>query len=201
MIEACDWLPSLLTGGPPPRSRCAAAYKQMWSAAWGGFPPAAFFSALGGARLAAIRDGLAGCRFASAATRAGTLSAARADELGLGTDVTVGVGNVDAHSGAVGAGCNDGTAAFILGTSACIMYAVPGESLGGRQVEGVFGQVPDGIVEGLEGVEMGLSAFGDAYAWVSRLVAKSPAELDGLVAARAWSAARVMRKAASSRRR
>ena len=47
-------------------------------------------------------------------------------------------------------------------------------------VPGVFGQVPDGIVEGLEGIEMGQSAFGDAYAWTSRLVSKSAAELDGL---------------------
>ena len=94
----------------------------------------------------------------------------------------LGVGNIDAHSGAVGAGCNAGTAAFILGTSACVMYAVSPEVVGERMVPGVFGQVPDGIVEGLEGIEMGQSAFGDAYAWTSRLVSKSAAELDGLAA-------------------
>ena len=177
-VESCDWLTSLLTGGAVPRSRCAAAYKQMWSAAWDGLPPASFFAALGGSRLAAMREALAGCRFAPASARAGTLSRDWAKELGLGADVAVGVGNVDAHSGAVGAGCNAGTAAFILGTSACVMYAVPRASFGDRQVEGVFGQVPDGIVEGLEGIEMGQSAFGDAYAWTSRLVATPQAELD-----------------------
>ena len=177
-VESCDWLTSLLTGGPVPRSRCAAAYKQMWSAAWGGLPPASFFSALGGPRLAALRDALSDCRFAPSTARAGTLAPAWAEELGLGADVAVGVGNIDAHSGAVGAGCNAGTAAFILGTSGCIMYAVPRASFGDRQVEGVFGQVPDGIVEGLEGIEMGQSAFGDAYAWTSRLVSTPQAELD-----------------------
>ena len=183
VVESCDWLTFQLTGGSALRSRCAAAYKQMWSAAWGGFPPAPFFEALGGARLAAMRDALAGSRFASASARAGTLARVWADELGLGADVAVGVGNIDAHSGAVGGGCNAGTAAFILGTSACVMYAVPPGLVGGRMVEGVFGQVPDGIVEGLEGIEMGLSAFGDAYAWVSRLVSKPAAELDGLASA------------------
>lgn len=178
VVESCDWLTALLAGGSVPRSRCAAAYKQMWSTTWGGFPPSPFFAELGGRRLTAIRDLLASCRFAPAHARAGTLASAWAEELGLGADVAVGVGNVDAHSGAVGAGCNAGTAAFILGTSACIMYAVPRESFGDRQVEGVFGQVPDGIVEGLEGIEMGLSAFGDAYAWTSRLVSMPQAELD-----------------------
>ena len=183
VVESCDWLTALLAGGPVLRSRCAAAYKQMWSPAWGGFPPSSFFASLGGTRLAAIRDALAGCRFAPASARAGTLSPAWAEELGLGADVAVGVGNIDAHSGAVGAGCNAGTAAFILGTSGCVMYAVPPEVVRGRMVPGVFGQVPDGIVEGLEGIEMGQSAFGDAYAWTSRLVSKSAAELDGLASA------------------
>ena len=182
VVEECDYIVSLLTGRAVTPSYCAAAYKWMWRESWGGYPPEVFFRGLGGGKLAAIRASLRKEPVASSAS-AGTLSRAWTEELGLPDGVTVGGGNIDAHSGAVGAGCNKGTAAFILGTSGCIMYAVPREDFGGRAVDGVFGQAPGSIIAGLEGFEAGLAAFGDSYAWVGRLVSEPLASLDRKAAA------------------
>ena len=182
VIEECDYIVSLLTGKSVTPSYCAAAYKWMWRASWGGYPPETFFRELGGKRLAAIRASLQKKPIASSAS-AGTLAQAWADELGLPDGVIVGGGNIDAHSGAVGAGCNRGTAAFILGTSGCLMCVAPREDFGGKPVTGVFGQAPDSIIPGLEGFEAGLAAFGDSHAWVGRLVSEPLAVLDRKAAA------------------
>ena len=182
VVEAGDYIVSLLTGKPAIPSYCAAAYKWMWRASWGGYPPEAFFRELGGERLAAIRASLQKKPVAASAS-VGTLSRAWAEELGLPDGVTVGGGNIDAHSGAVGAGCNKGTAALILGTSGCVMCVAPREDFGGKPVTGVFGQAPDSIIEGLEGFEAGLAAFGDSHAWVGRLVSEPLASLDRKAAA------------------
>lgn len=84
--------------------------------------------------------------------------------------VVVGVGNIDAHAGAVGAGIRCGTVVLNLGTSACHMALMPSDEMGGRLVEGIFGQVDSSIVPGMVGFEAGLSAFGDVYAWFRNLL-------------------------------
>ena len=58
------------------------------------------------------------------------------------------------------------------------MCVAPREDFGGKPVTGVFGQAPDSIIEGLEGFEAGLAAFGDSHAWVGRLVSEPLASLD-----------------------
>lgn len=172
MVELCDWIPAVLTGATDPAamavSHCAAGSKQMWAAEWGGFPPESFFEELDPALLPIVRNINAQNHTSDHA--AGTLSAQWAAELGLGTDVAVGVGNIDAHAGAVGAGISAGTVVLNLGTSACYMALMPPEKMGGRLVEGIFGQVDDSIVPGMIGFEAGLSAFGDVYAWFKRLL-------------------------------
>lgn len=172
MVELCDWIPAVLTGADNPSairaSHCAAGSKQMWAEAWGGFPPEAFFEALDPALLPIVRNISKTNRTCDHA--AGTITPAWAQTLGLPEGVVVGVGNIDAHAGAVGAGIRCGTVVLNLGTSACHMALMPSDEMGGRLVEGIFGQVDSSIVPGMVGFEAGLSAFGDVYAWFRNLL-------------------------------
>ena len=101
---------------------------------------------------------------------AGTLTGEWASELGLPAGIPVGVGCIDSHSGAVGAGIRYGTVVLNLGTSACYMAVMPPEAMGDKIVEGIFGQVDGSILPRMIGFESGLSAFGDVYAWFKRLL-------------------------------
>ncbi len=172
-IELCDWIPAVLTGnkdgGNIKASHCVAGIKHMWDTEWGGFPPASFFNALD-PDLAVIASRLMQenhyCNEA-----AGNLSEEWAGRLGLPTSVLVGVGNVDSHSGAAGAGICYKTIILNMGTSACYMSVMPPEKMGGKIIEGVFNQVNGSILPGMIGFESGLSAFGDLYAWLRKLLA------------------------------
>ncbi len=172
-IELCDWIPAVLTGnkdgGNIKASHCVAGIKHMWDTEWGGFPPSSFFNALD-PDLAVIASRLMQenhyCNEA-----AGNLSEEWAERLGLSTSVLVGVGNVDSHSGATGAGIRYKTMILNMGTSAGYMAVMPPEKMEGRIVEGVFNQVDGSILPGMFGFESGLSAFGDLYAWLRRLLA------------------------------
>lgn len=172
LLELCDWIPALLTGGRDMKelklSHCAAGSKQMWAEEWGGYPPQEFFAALD-PDLARIARNM-NPRNYTCDTVAGTLTGKWASRLGLPEGVVVGVGNIDAHSGAVGAGIGYRTVVLNLGTSACYMAVMPAAKMGGRLIEGIFGQVDDSIVPGMVGFEAGLSAFGDVYAWFKRLL-------------------------------
>lgn len=172
LVELCDWIPAVLTGTTLPAamraSHCAAGSKQMWAEEWGGFPPEAFFEELDPLLLPIVRNINAQNHTCDQA--AGRITPQWAAAFGLPADVVVGVGNIDAHSGAVGAGIGAGTVVLNLGTSACYMAIMPPEKMGGRLIEGIFGQVDSSIVPGMVGFEAGLSAFGDVYAWFKRLL-------------------------------
>lgn len=172
VLELCDWIPALLTGTDDMRrlkiGHCAAGSKQMWASEWGGYPPQEFFAGLD-ADLARLAGNMNPENY-TCDTSAGALSAEWAARLGLPEGIPVGVGNIDAHSGAVGAGIGPGTVVLNLGTSACYMAVMPAEKMGGRLIEGIFGQVDDSIIPGMVGFEAGLSAFGDVYAWFKRLL-------------------------------
>jgi L-ribulokinase len=107
----------------------------------------------------------------------GTISNEWAEELGLNADVVIGCGNVDSHQGAIGAGVAYKQAMINLGTSGCCMFVIPNEILQGRIIDGVFGQADSCIIPGLVGFEVGLSAFGDAYAWLRRTLAYPTVEI------------------------
>lgn len=172
VVELCDWIPAVLTGCREMENLrsglCVAGSKEMWAREWGGYPPEEFFARLDPVLLPILRHLPAetyGCD-----TTAGRLSPEWAAKLGLSGDVVVGVGNIDCHSGAVGAGICHGTVVLNLGTSACYMAVMPPEKMGGRMIEGIFGQVDGSILPGMVGFEAGLSAFGDVYAWLKRLL-------------------------------
>lgn len=172
VVELCDWIPAVLTGCRAMEDLrsglCVAGSKMMWAEEWGGYPPEEFFAGLDPVLLPVLRR--LPVRTYGCDTPAGTLSPEWAAKLGLSEQVVIGVGNVDCHSGAVGAGICHGTVVLNLGTSACYMAVMPPEKMGGRVVEGIFGQVDGSILPGMVGFEAGLSAFGDVYAWFKRLL-------------------------------
>lgn len=169
-MEQSDYIPFLLTGGKWTLGRCAASCKQLWDFDEG-FPPVEIFQRLHPV-MGRIAANLPSDTFCSQLP-CGNLCPEWAEIFGLDTDVVVAVGNVDAHSGAVGAGCSLDTIVLNLGTSACIMAVGPHQD----PVDGVFAQARDIIVPGLDGYEMGLSSFGDNYKWMSSLCGISIPEL------------------------
>lgn len=170
-IELCDWIPALLTGftslDDVRLSYCIAGIKQMYGEKWGGFPPAEFFSSLD-PRFGKYVERLHKKLYLTQEP-CGLISKEWATKLGLREDVVIGIGNVDAYSAPIGTGIGDGVAALSCGTSGTYMAVVPREVLENNLVPDVYDQVIDSILPGMWGIECGLSAFGDSYAWVKRI--------------------------------
>lgn len=185
LVEHCDWIPFVLTGGKDiremKRSVCAAGHKALWSPDWNGLPPNEFFMAID-PLLDGCRDRLYEKTFASD-QQAGTLSKEWAARLGLSTDVIVGVGAFDAHMGAVGGQIEPYYLSRVMGTSTCDMLVAPAADVKDVLVKGICGQVTGSIIPGMMGMEAGQSAFGDLYAWFSKLVNRSIDELSTEAAA------------------
>ncbi len=171
-IELCDWIPVLLTGADSVeamrQSHCCATQKMLWSSEWGGFPPRDFFEGID-PLLLPILDTLHPAKH-TCNKPFGTISKEMAAEFGLPEDVIIGTGQVDSLQGAIGAGVAPGSLALSLGTSAACMAVMRAESLGGRTIDGVFGQIESCMGSDLVGFEAGLSAFGDLFAWFKRLL-------------------------------
>ncbi|MBQ6556209.1 MAG: ribulokinase, partial [Bacteroidales bacterium] len=173
-IDECDFITNLLTGcrsfADMKWGHCIPAAKQLWNKDWGGYPPESFFEEIDPLMIPMLRA-VPHTNYACSEA-AGTLCPEWAEKLGLSTSVVVGVGNCDAHSGAVGAGVRPGAAVLNLGTSACYMAVMPLEEMKGHFIDGLFGQAEGTILEGYMGYETGLSAFGDIFAWFKRLTGR-----------------------------
>src|SRR6202042_3765269 len=157
-IEATDWIIWHLTGKEV-RQSATAGYKAMWSPAEG-LPPTAYFEAA----YPGFSDPAEklGTEFVALGTKAGTLTAERAEKLRLTDDVAVAVGNVDAWVSVPGAGVTSpATFVTVIGTSTCSMIVSPDEV----RLPGITGVVRDGILPGLYGYEAGQAAVGDMLAW------------------------------------
>ena len=173
IIEEADFITNLLTGcrdfSAMKIGHCMPAVKQLWRKEWGGFPPDSFYAEVD-PMLPKFRhmtpDINYGCHEA-----AGTLCPEWAEKLGLSTSVVIGVGNCDAYSGAIGAGIEIGRTVLNIGTSACYMAIAEPEKMAGKIIDGIFGQADDSVMDGFCGLESGLSAFGDIFAWFKRLLA------------------------------
>ncbi len=171
-VEHCDWIPAILTGETDPRkikrSRCAAGHKAMWHEDFNGLPDEKFLVTLD-PLLAGLRERLYTETYTSD-TEIGTITKEWAHRLGLPESVKVGVGTFDAHSGAVGGEIKPYHLVKVMGTSTCDMIVAPMKEAGEKLVAGICGQVDGSIVPGMLGLEAGQSAFGDIYAWFTKLL-------------------------------
>ena len=171
-VEHCDWISAILTGNTGPldmkRSRCAAGHKAMWHEEFGGLPDQQFLTKLD-PLLSGIRERLYRDTY-TCDVSVGNLSPEWAERLGLSTDIRVGAGSFDAHIGAIGGEIKPYQLIKVMGTSTCDMMIAPPEEVGNKLVAGICGQVDGSIVPGMIGLEAGQSAFGDIYAWFSKLL-------------------------------
>ena len=171
-VEHCDWIPGLLTGNTNPlllkRSRCAAGHKAMWHDDFNGLPDERFLAKLD-PLLSGVRERLYTQTYTSE-TVVGSLSPEWATRLGLSTDVKIGAGTFDAHTGAVGGEIKPYQLVKVMGTSTCDMIVAPQNEVGNKLVAGICGQVNGSIIPGMIGLEAGQSAFGDIYAWFGKLL-------------------------------
>lgn len=171
-VEHCDWLTGLLIGNTKPetlpRSRCVAGHKAMWHESWGGLPSWDFLCEVD--PLLEIFRGHLYTETLTGDIKAGGLCAEWAERFGLREGVAVGVGAIDCHVGAVGAGIKPGTLVKVMGTSTCDIAVGTYEAVGDKAVRGICGQVDGSVLPGVIGFEAGQSAFGDIYAWYRRLL-------------------------------
>ena len=158
LIEAGDWLVWRLCGQES-RNYCAAAFKTYYRQDEGDVDTEF---------LAAVHPLLADLKekfppvIHNPGNRAGRLTAAAADWLGLLPGIAVSAAGVDAHVTMHGSHINQaGDLLLIIGTSTCIIL----HSDVYREIRGLNGVVPEGILPYLHAYEGGQACVGDSFAW------------------------------------
>ena len=158
-IEAADWVVWQLSGKEN-RNSCCAGYKEMWNKKTG-YPSKDFFKALDPRLENVIEDKLS-TDISPMGSKAGELTVAMAEKLGLNAGTAIATAIIDAHVFVPAAGIAEaGKMLAIMGTSTCHMLLGNEE----KQVKGMCGVVEDGILPGFFGYEAGQSCVGDHFQW------------------------------------
>lgn len=158
LAEVGDWLVWQLTGQES-RGYCAAAYKTYYSREMGDV--SVDFLARIHPLLKKLPEKLPS-PVVMPGDSAGGLSPKWAALTGLEAGTPVSAAGVDAHVTAIGCRTTQpGDALLIVGTSTCVIML--GQEY--REVVGLNGVVPEGIVPRLNAYEGGQAAVGDMFAW------------------------------------
>ena len=169
-MEAADWLVSKLIGKEI-HSLPFAGYKALYHN--NTYPSNDFMTALDQGL-----DGVVGTKLsekiADFSAPAGVLCREGADLTGLSVGTVVAVPQIDAHAAMPALQITgDGELMIIMGTSSCQIVNAKEQ----RDVSGICGYVPDGVIPGLVSYEAGQSAVGDIFDWfVKNCVPASYAE-------------------------
>ena len=158
ILEAGDWLVWKLCGRES-RNYCSAAFKTYYRQEQGD---------VGSEFLSAIHPLLADLNeklppeIHYPGDRAGGLTDEAAAWLGLLPGTAVSAAGVDAHVTLHGSHINaSGEVLLIIGTSTCVIV----QSDVYREIKGLNGVVPEGILPGLHAYEGGQACVGDGFAW------------------------------------
>ena len=158
LVEVGDWLVWQLTGKES-RNYCSAAYKMYYSKTEGDVSPG--FLEKVNPLLKNLRSKLPP-RVVMPGDVAGVISAEASEFTGLLAGTPVSAAGVDAHVTSIGSKVtSEGDVLLIIGPSTCIMML----SDEYREVDGINGVVPDGIMPGMNAYEGGQAAVGDIFAW------------------------------------
>ncbi|MGM9642096.1 MAG: ribulokinase [Eubacteriales bacterium] len=175
-IEAGDWLNLLLTGNQR-RSYLFASYKAEYLPDRG-YPSDEYLAAVD-PDLPGLAHRLLDAPVVPLGECVGRVTAEAAARFGLAEGTAVATAIPDAHVAAPAVGLvAPGEIYGIFGTSNC--YFTLSELY--RDVPGICGVVPDGLMPGFYGLEAGLCCVGDHFAWVTENLATSEdrAEADAL---------------------
>ncbi len=159
ILEASDWLTSLMTGELK-RNSCAAGFKGTWNKNEG-YVSEEFLKALHPAMENIYNSKLSG-DVVPVGEKAGQLTKEFAEKIGLLEGTPVSMGIIDAHAGVLGSGVTTtNEMVLVMGTSTCHMVLSEKEIF----VDGISGVVEDGIIPGLFAYEAGQAAVGDIFEW------------------------------------
>lgn len=158
IIEAGDWLVWKLCGQES-RNYCSAAFKTYYRQEEGDVNPAFLAS------IHPLLENLAEKlppEIHNPGDKAGELTEEAAAWLGLRPGTAVSAAGVDAHVTLHGSHINEsGDLLLIIGTSTCVIV----QSDVYREIKGLNGVVPEGILPGLHAYEGGQACVGDGFAW------------------------------------
>lgn len=158
LAEAGDWLVWNLCGTES-RNYCSAAFKTYYRPEQGDVDPE-FLSSIH-PLLKNLKEKLPPV-IHYPGDRAGGLTEAAAAWLGLLPGTAVSAAGVDAHVTLHGSHINQsGDLLLIIGTSTCVIV----QSDVYREIPGLNGVVPEGILPGLHAYEGGQACVGDSFAW------------------------------------